>query len=108
MHVTGDYCLVFTTCNDGSTAEKIATELVTSQTAACVNMINSVKSVYQWENSIETDEEIILVIKTRKSLLDDLEKKLVDIHPYELPELISVPIESGSEKYLNWLAANTK
>ncbi len=108
MELNDKYCLLITTCNDSDAAENIAKSLVAEQLAACVNIIDSGKSVYQWKQAIEIDSELLLFIKTSKQHCEDIEIRLKELHPYELPEIITVPIESGSKEYLNWLSENLK
>jgi periplasmic divalent cation tolerance protein len=84
-------------------AERIARALVERRLAACVNVVPGVVSVYRWKGEVCRDEERLLVIKTRRERLDALREALLGLHPYELPELVAVPIEAGYEPYLAWL-----
>ena len=84
-------------------AERIARALVERRLAACVNVVPKVVSVYRWKGEICRDEELLLVIKTRRERLDALREALVALHPYEVPELVALPIEAGHEPYLAWL-----
>lgn len=104
---TDDYIIVLTTCNSSEVASSIAEVLVSNKLAACVNIINNVESVYQWQGKIERDKEILLIIKTRQSLFSQLEQTIQENHDYELPEIIAVPIEAGEQKYLNWIQSAT-
>ena len=104
---TDDYIIVLTTCNSSEVASSIAKSLVGSQLAACVNIINGIESVYQWQGKIERDKELLLVIKTRQSLYSQLEQKIQELHDYELPEIIAVPVETGEKNYLNWIQSAT-
>lgn len=108
MEFNNTYCLLITTCNRAEVAENIASKLVEEQLAACVNIIEGGKSVYQWQQKLEIETELLLIIKTSKQLINELEIRLKQLHPYELPEIIAVPIESGSNEYLNWLSENLK
>lgn len=95
--------LVLSTCADQNTALEIADALVQEHLAACVNIVHNVTSVYRWEGNIQQDQELILVIKTTKNAYNGLEIKLRQIHPYDLPEIIMLPITSGLKDYLAWI-----
>jgi periplasmic divalent cation tolerance protein len=84
-------------------AERIARALVEKGVAACVNIVPGVLSVYRWKGQVERDAELLLVIKTTADRFADLERELRALHPYEVPELVALPIEAGSEAYLSWL-----
>jgi periplasmic divalent cation tolerance protein len=84
-------------------AEHIARTLVQRRLAACVNIVPGLTSVYAWKGEVESDQELLLVIKTRRERLDALRQALLKIHPYEVPELIALPVEGGSEAYLKWI-----
>ena len=95
--------IVLCTVPDRDTAEDIANILIAENLAACVNIIPGITSVYRWEDRIEQAEELILVIKTGGDAYRALQAKISDLHPYELPEIIAVPIQDGLPAYLNWL-----
>ena len=96
------------TVPDRDTATRIAEALVTEQLAACVNIIPAIQSIYRWEGAIEHDEELLLLIKTSDALWPLLQERILDMHPYELPEIISVRIQDGHSNYLNWIINNLK
>ncbi len=96
--------LVLTTCPDSATAERIARALVTERLATCVNIVPIAQSVYRWQGKIESAAEQLLLIKTRRRDFSALQTRLHALHPYELPELLAVPIAGGSHRYLAWLA----
>ena len=98
-----DTLVIYCTCPDRSTAERIAGNLVESHLAACVSIMAPVTSVYSWQGKIETEEECRLMIKTRQDRYPDLEQTLVNLHPYELPEIIAVPVVRGLPAYLHWI-----
>jgi periplasmic divalent cation tolerance protein len=85
------------------TAESLATMLVDEKLAACVSILPGAHSVYEWQGKVEKESELILLIKSRDDRLAQLERRLVELHPYELPELIAVPIEGGLRPYLSWI-----
>ncbi len=95
--------VAFSTVGNAEDAERIARALVEQRLAACVNVVTRVVSIYRWRGAVERDEESLLVIKTRASQLEALGRALVALHSYEVPELVAVPIEGGSERYLAWL-----
>lgn len=97
------YQLVLCTCPDPATAQQIAEQLVEKQLAACVNILPGLISVYQWQGKPEKAEEHLLLIKTTNEAYDALQQTLTRLHPYELPEIIAVPIEGGSAAYLQWI-----
>jgi len=92
----------------GSTddAERIARSLVETGLAACVNLVPGVVSFYRWKGKLERDAEVLLLVKTTGERFEDLKTALVAQHPYELPEVLAVPISAGHEPYLEWLAAS--
>lgn len=98
------YQLVLCTCPDQDSAQTIANQLVDQGLAACVNILPGITSVYSWQGKRETAQEQLLVIKTTKNVYDVLEKAIIGLHPYELPEILAVNIENGNTGYLNWIS----
>ena len=94
---------VVTTTDKKEDAEKIALSLVERKLAACVQIVGPITSIYRWKGNIETAEEWQCVIKSRKDLYEEIETAIKAIHPYEVPEIIAVPIVAGSGDYLEWL-----
>lgn len=101
------HLLVLTTCPDAGTAGAIARTLVEERLAACVNRLDGVVSTYRWQDATQEDTECLLLIKTAASAFERLEARLLALHPYELPELVAVPVERGSSAYLQWLTETT-
>jgi len=97
------YLTVLCTCPDAETAKKLADALVDRRQAACVNILSGVGSVYQWQGKRESSEELLLVIKTRENRYNALQQSILELHPYELPEIIAVPIITGYTPYLEWI-----
>lgn len=100
-----DIQLIITNLPNRDVASKLATRLVESGLAACVNVMAPCTSVYIWQDTLETTEEIPLLIKALKQNYTAIEKEIQSIHPYELPEIIAVPLADGLPQYLNWIAA---
>ena len=100
--------IVLCTCPDPETANNIATALVEDGIAACVNIQPSITSVYRWQGKTETTSESLMIIKSPAENYSDIEKRIVELHPYELPEVIAVPIVAGLEPYLSWLSSPEK
>ncbi len=99
--------VVYCSCPDQAIAERIAEAVVNERLAACVNLISGLTSIYRWEGQLQRDAELLLIIKTRSAVYSQLEARLRQLHPYQLPEIIALPIHTGSADYLNWIAANT-
>jgi len=95
--------IIFCTCPDQDTAEKIARLLVANNQAACVNILPAITSIYRWQGQLESAQEHLLLIKAHKDRYPAIETALRAHHPYELPEIIAVPIDRGLPEYLNWI-----
>lgn len=98
--------IVLTTISDITIGKKLARTLVEEKLAACVNIIPYVKSVYRWEGKVVEDDEALLVIKTEEEVKDRIIKRIKELHPYELPEIIVLNITGGLENYLKWVREN--
>jgi periplasmic divalent cation tolerance protein len=96
------------TVPDRDAATRIAKALVTEQLAACVNIIPGIQSIYRWRGAVEQDEEVLLLIKTSNAVWPRLQERILALHPYELPEIISVRVQDGHSNYLNWIINNLK
>ncbi|XP_064616750.1 protein CutA homolog isoform X2 [Liolophura sinensis] len=99
----GVFSMAFVTVPDTETAKKLAGGLVSKKLAACVNIIPQITSVYEWEGKINEDTELLLMIKTRTSRMDDISQYVRENHPYDCPEVISSPIDKGNPQYLKWI-----
>ena len=84
-------------------ARHIGTALIEKQLAACVNIIPEVESIYQWEGEVKTENEVMAIAKTTASRYKQLEAYVLENHPYDVPEVIGLPLSQGSESYLNWV-----
>lgn len=103
-----DYVIVLTTLPADADASAIAEALVEARVAACVNLLPIMDSVYRWQGTIERDRERQMVIKTSRPQVDALWQRLRDLHPYEVPEFVVLPIVDGSEPYLQWIGESTR
>lgn len=99
--------LVITNTPDRATAERMAEALVTERVAACVNILAECTSVYHWEGKLERVGEVPLLIKTSRTAWPRLEAELRKLHPYELPEIIALPVTAGLPEYLDWVVLET-
>ena len=98
-----EYIVIYVTVGKKEDAERIAEALVEGKLAACVNIISNVRSIYSWKAQTCRDDELLLIIKSRKELFRDLEAAVRALHPYEVPVIISLPVLEGHAPYLNWL-----
>ena len=99
--------IVLTNVPDAATAETIARSLVEGRLAACVNILPAMNSVYRWEGKIEQAVETVLLIKSTQSRYAELENAIAKLHPYDVPEIIALPIVAGLPAYLWWVASET-
>lgn len=100
------YITVMTTCPDETTAAQLARRLVEERLAACINRVPGVRSTYAWEGVVHDDAEVLLVIKTTVAAVGTLSARIMELHPYEVPEILALPVIGGSERYLQWLGLN--
>ncbi len=103
-----DFIHVFVTIDDKDDAEEIAGSLVSKKLAACVQITSPIESTYTWKGEVERSKEWMLMIKSKVSLYDELEKEIKRLHPYETPEIITHKILIGNEDYLEWMEKNLK
>lgn len=102
-----DFVVVLITAPNEDDAAKMANDLVASRLAACVNIIRNIRSIYRWQGKIEDEAEVLMLVKTNKEFFRDLEKRVKEIHPYTVPEIIALPVIEGSAEYLLWLSQET-
>jgi len=107
ISMSSDVILVLTACPDEATAARIALDLVESGLAACVSRLPGVHSTYRWEGRVQDEPEVLLIIKTLANRFETLEMRLKSLHPYEVPEIIALPVVSGSPEYLSWLRTHS-
>jgi len=106
VSLENDFVVVFCTTGPGE-AEPLAKALVEERLAACVNM-SPVRSCYIWEGKQSCDDEVLLIIKTKKSQFEPLKKRILELHSYAVPEIIALPIIEGHQPYLDWIAQSTR
>jgi periplasmic divalent cation tolerance protein len=99
--------VVLTNLPDHAAAMKLAQDLVARKLAACVNVLAACTSVYRWKGGIENTAEVPVLIKTRAERYADVEAAIRELHPYELPEIVAVPVVHGSDEYLQWVMGET-
>jgi periplasmic divalent cation tolerance protein len=102
-----DFYWIYITCANKEEALKIAHALVESKMIACANILDNMTAVYPWNNKIEVGQESVLICKTRKANYSKVKQKVEELHSYDCPCIIALPIERGAEAYLSWLSENT-
>jgi periplasmic divalent cation tolerance protein len=108
MEMVAKHIVVFITIDTPANARKLADKLLAARKAACVNIITEVSSQYWWQGKIEKAAEVMLVVKTRAALFDDLIALVKQNHPYTVPEIIALPVIGGNPDYLAWLDQETR
>jgi len=101
--VQSDYCIVLITAPNRESGRQIARRLVEERLAACVNLLPGITSFYHWEGQLNEDEEVLLICKTRHEHFERLQIEVKAIHPYQVPEVIALPLTDGLEAYLHWV-----
>lgn len=108
MMTESEHRLVLCTCPDQDTALAIGGRLVEERLAACVSLVPGLTSIYRWQGAIQRDPEVLLLIKTTSVRFDVLSETLSRLHPYDVPEIIALPITAGSPDYLSWVTTCTQ
>lgn len=108
MHRPPDYSCVFVTAPNIAVARKIAAAVLGERLVACANLLPKVESHYWWQDKIETSAEVLILFKTSREKLPDLERCVVKNHPYDTPEFIAVSLDHSSQKYLSWIASSVQ
>lgn len=98
-----DKIIVLTACDSEAAANELALILIENRLAACVNVVSGARSIYRWKDKIQDTREWLLVIKSRRDLFVALREEIEKVHPYEVPEVVAMPVLEGSERYLTWL-----
>lgn len=100
------YIVVFITAKNVREANQISTKLIEGKLVACVNIIKGVNSIFRWKGKVDQAKEVLLILKSKKSCLPKIVKKVKKYHSYDVPEIIALPIIGGSKDYLNWVKEN--
>lgn len=103
-----DILVVFSTFPDRGKAQRIAEELVVGRYAACANVASAVDCFYWWKGEVETANEVLVYFKTTAARFEAFEQKLRELHPYDLPEIVALPVAAGSREYLRWVEENCR
>jgi periplasmic divalent cation tolerance protein len=104
--VTGA-AVVLVSCPSAEKAAEIARVLVEERLAACATVVPSVRSIYRWEGKVQEEAEALLLAKTEARRFEDLRRRVLALHPYEVPEVLALPVEAGHRPYLDWIAEST-
>lgn len=99
---------IYMTAGSKTEAQKIGKALVESRLAACVNILDNMQSIYRWEQEIQQDTEVVLIAKTTDSLISQLIEKVIALHSYDCPCIVSLPISDGYPPFLDWIQAEVK
>jgi len=102
------YTVIFITCANKKEAKAIAASLIKQKLAACVNIASKVNSIFFWENKVDSADEILLIVKSKKDLMPKIIKAVKRIHSYKVPEIIALPIVAGDKPYLRWIDASVR
>lgn len=103
-----DHIVIYITTGSISEAKKIGRTLVEEKLVACSNIISPIRSIYSWQGKICDDKEVLMVLKTKKKLFKQIAKRVEELHSYDVPEIIAIPIIEGSSKYISWINEETK
>ena len=103
-----DARIILCTCPDAESAERIADALIGERLAACVNRLPGVRSLFPWEGRVDSEEEELLVIKSRGALFAALRERIRHLHPYDVPEVLSLAVAEGDDDYLAWMAESLR
>lgn len=106
MRTSPEALVVLVTVPNAEVADRLAAALVGERLAACVNVLSGVRSTYRWKGAVERDDELLCLCKTTRDGFPRLRARVVELHPYELPEVIALPIAAGHAPYLDWITAS--
>ena len=104
--MTSEYCIAMTTLEDEDSAARLARALVEAKLAACVQLVH-MRSTFSWEGAVEDAREVLVLMKTRTGVYERLQQFVCDNHPYDVPEILQIPVTTGFGPYLSWVNDNT-
>ena len=104
--MTSEYCIAMTTLDDEDSASRLARTVVEAKLAACVQLVH-IRSVFSWEGAVDDAREVLVLMKTRIGVYERLQQFVRDNHPYEVPEILQIPVTTGYAPYLSWVSDNT-
>lgn len=107
MKPANNFTIVVVTTPSIQVARELAQAALNARLIACANLVPGIESLYWWQEAIQSDKEVLMVLKTKKTLLKKLEALVRRLHPYDTPEVLAIPITSGSARYLEWIRAET-
>jgi periplasmic divalent cation tolerance protein len=102
-----DAILVLTTLPTADAAAEVAKTVVDEKLAACANILPALRSIYRWEGKVQDENEVLVLLKTRQAQYERLKARILGLHPYEVPEVLAIPVEQGNQPYLDWIARET-
>jgi len=102
-----DALLVLTTLPTADAAAEVAKVLVGEKLAACANILPALRSIYRWQGKVQDENEVLVLLKTQSAHFARLKARILELHPYEVPEVLAIPVERGHEAYLDWIARET-
>jgi periplasmic divalent cation tolerance protein len=102
-----DFVFIYITHPDAEQATVLGGSLVEAGLAACVNILPGMLSIYQWQGQIETSEEVVILVKTRRELIEDVQAYVLQTHPYDCPCIVALPVVAGNPAFLDWIAQST-
>lgn len=100
--------VVFITTGTGEEARKVGQALIEQRAAACVNIVSNITSIFRWQEVLQTDQEHLLIVKTRASKVKEIVRLVKEVHSYEVPEVIALPVIGGNQEYLEWISEEVK
>ena len=103
-----DVCVILVTAPDEAVAERITRTLVEERLAACGNIVPRIRSIYRWDDAVQQDDEVLVILKTERARVELLRERVVALHPYDVPEVLVLPILGGHAPYLEWVARSTR
>lgn len=103
-----DFFVVLSTCPDAETAARISRSLVESALVACVNIVPGLRSIYRWNDTVQDESEVLMILKTTGPCLAAAREMLLSLHPYDVPEVVALPVADGHDAYLRWVSTSTR